>query len=302
MNNMNNRNYFTHQYMEHIESSRLILNNIVNLLELQDEALQRNIMLDSNTLMRRELDFRSLRLSRLPRTNYVRSTPRRWSPGTNSFSYPTPAPTPFGRSSGRDNSQTTNNLSDILNSALSGIIDNSYNPVIVAADPQTLNAATQQLLFSELPQNIQRYHSCPVSHESFNNNSEITRIRHCGHYFSRNAFDLWFNTNVHCPICRHDIRENIPDRENSSNSEGSSNSESSSNRENSSNNNSRNIRMTEASGQTIQDFVNVISNDINNNFPNTSNTVSYQFDFMPENGESKDNNDNNETKEDNNII
>ena len=57
--------------------------------------------------------------------------------------------------------------------------------------------------------------------------------------------------------------------------------------------------MTEASGQTIQDFVNVLSNDINNNFPNTSNTVSYQFDFITDNNESKDNN---ETKEDNNII
>ena len=39
--------------------------------------------------------------------------------------------------------------------------------------------------------------------------------------------------------------------------------------------------MSEASGATLQDFVNTISNDINNN--SRIQPISYQFDFIPEN-------------------
>ena len=34
-----------------------------------------------------------------------------------------------------------------------------------------------------------------------------SRIRQCGHSFHRSCILTWFLMNVHCPICRHDIRE-----------------------------------------------------------------------------------------------
>lgn len=37
--------------------------------------------------------------------------------------------------------------------------------------------------------------------------SPLRRLRHCSHTFHRTCIDTWFTSHVHCPICRHDIRE-----------------------------------------------------------------------------------------------
>jgi hypothetical protein len=63
---------------------------------------------------------------------------------------------------------------------------------------------TEDLLFANVPED-DRYESCPITYEEFNNESEITRIRHCGHYFSRQAITRWLTTSNNCPICRHVI-------------------------------------------------------------------------------------------------
>ena len=73
-----------------------------------------------------------------------------------------------------------------------------------AAVDISLNAV-EDLLFSQVPEN-DRYDSCPITYEEFDNESEITRIRYCGHYFSRHAITRWLTTNSQCPICRHNTR------------------------------------------------------------------------------------------------
>ena len=72
------------------------------------------------------------------------------------------------------------------------VIDASLNPI-------------EDLLFADVPES-DRYESCPITYEEFNNESEITRVRHCGHYFSRQAITRWLTTSNNCPICRHAIR------------------------------------------------------------------------------------------------
>jgi hypothetical protein len=32
-------------------------------------------------------------------------------------------------------------------------------------------------------------------------------LRACQHEFHRRCIDRWFSQNVHCPVCRHDIRD-----------------------------------------------------------------------------------------------
>lgn len=45
-------------------------------------------------------------------------------------------------------------------------------------------------------------------HEQPTETSQEWRIlRHCSHRFHRTCIDQWFRQNVHCPVCRHDIRE-----------------------------------------------------------------------------------------------
>lgn len=53
--------------------------------------------------------------------------------------------------------------------------------------------------------------SCPISLERFTNDSYVTQLNYCGHLFNTNELNIWFETNVRCPVCRHDIRTTTPE-------------------------------------------------------------------------------------------
>ena len=48
---------------------------------------------------------------------------------------------------------------------------------------------------------------CAICQDEIETNQEMRRLNHCHHYFHRHCIDTWFQTNVNCPTCRHDIRE-----------------------------------------------------------------------------------------------
>lgn len=81
-------------------------------------------------------------------------------------------------------------------------------PVHVSPSADQIRAATVTLAYSELHEPIN--HQCPISLELFQPTSIVTQIRYCRHAFMPSSFQTWFQSNVRCPICRHDIRENIP--------------------------------------------------------------------------------------------
>lgn len=47
--------------------------------------------------------------------------------------------------------------------------------------------------------------NCAICQETLT--TPATRIRHCGHSFHTTCISEWFTRSVHCPNCRHDIRE-----------------------------------------------------------------------------------------------
>ena len=50
--------------------------------------------------------------------------------------------------------------------------------------------------------------NCAICQDPFDDTSmQVRSINYCRHYFHQNCIDTWFSPNVHCPICRHDIRE-----------------------------------------------------------------------------------------------
>jgi hypothetical protein len=49
--------------------------------------------------------------------------------------------------------------------------------------------------------------SCAVCQQAVTEGEEIRRLLHCNHQYHRDCIDTWFQRNVHCPVCRHDIRE-----------------------------------------------------------------------------------------------
>lgn len=276
---------FLSQYSNNLQSSREILLNIVRLLELQDETIQRNMILQANVSLRRDIEQFNISRNRPSFISRPRPRTRNWRYNSVPIQRTTSTRNNSNNNNNNNSNSNTNtnnnsnsNINEILNHAFSGLLDTPLNPVVVRASPEVISQATENLLFSDLSNDIQRYQSCPVSHEPFTDNTEITRIRSCGHYFSRPAFRQWFDINVHCPICRQDIRNNIPNDNNNSISNSSNNTALIDN----SQNQIRNIRMSEASGATLQDFVNTISNDINNNSSRIQ-PISYQFDFIPEN-------------------
>jgi hypothetical protein len=48
---------------------------------------------------------------------------------------------------------------------------------------------------------------CSICQDVMPINQMVRSLNFCGHSFHISCIDQWFSRNVHCPICRHDIRE-----------------------------------------------------------------------------------------------
>ena len=95
-----------------------------------------------------------------------------------------------------------------INMDNSSRIRDFFTPVDVYPTQAQINAATRSVRYSDIvrPTNT----SCPISLEQFDDDSEVTIIRHCGHIFNSGGFTSWFQTNCRCPVCRYDIRNYSP--------------------------------------------------------------------------------------------
>ena len=80
-----------------------------------------------------------------------------------------------------------------------------YENVVVAPTNNEVEEATEQLSYS--PDMILINTQCPIALEDFVEGESLVRIRHCGHTFRQASIRNWFRSNVRCPVCRHDIRE-----------------------------------------------------------------------------------------------
>lgn len=76
-------------------------------------------------------------------------------------------------------------------------------PVIVRPTRQTIDLRTTQ----SIAQVSNQAETCIICQETYTEGQTIRSITYCTHKFHKNCIDRWLDTNVHCPICRHDIRE-----------------------------------------------------------------------------------------------
>jgi hypothetical protein len=51
--------------------------------------------------------------------------------------------------------------------------------------------------------------TCAICQDTLTCEQEARKLNACGHWFHRPCIDTWLQGNVHCPVCRHDIREPI---------------------------------------------------------------------------------------------
>jgi hypothetical protein len=54
--------------------------------------------------------------------------------------------------------------------------------------------------------------NCAICQDVIESNQSVRCLTYCNHYFHQICIDTWFQRNVHCPTCRHDIR--IVERDN----------------------------------------------------------------------------------------
>lgn len=47
---------------------------------------------------------------------------------------------------------------------------------------------------------------CAVCRDTMLTGATVRKITACGHLFHRSCIDVWFQSNVRCPNCRHDVR------------------------------------------------------------------------------------------------
>lgn len=107
---------------------------------------------------------------------------------------------------------TSNNIAETLMSLLRmppGVIarnnramDQFMQPVVVRPTPEQIEAnTTVGNLVSDTD------NSCAICQDVLTAEQEGRKLNACGHWFHRECIDTWLGTNVHCPVCRHDIRE-----------------------------------------------------------------------------------------------
>ena len=70
-----------------------------------------------------------------------------------------------------------------------------------------INNAIERVAFGDIASPLN--YSCPISQVDFSNTDIVIRLRECHHIFYAPSILRWFERNVHCPLCRHDIRTQI---------------------------------------------------------------------------------------------
>lgn len=181
MDNHINNDYFT-EYLNSVSQSR-------RLLSLMTETLYRQ---ESNLYNIYNTEF--LRNNQRQRNSFRYSPVSRW--------WRSQAQPPQPNFPSRTNRFNYDALRGLFNL-------NNLDPVVVRPTREQVLNSTTVISLREIPVSNRFYNVCPISYETFTDDTVVTRINHCGHYFDTNSINQWFNMNVRCPVCRYDIRNDI---------------------------------------------------------------------------------------------
>lgn len=90
-----------------------------------------------------------------------------------------------------------------------GLLD--LTPVSVYPSITQIMNATEMKTFDEIENPLNS--SCPITMDSFEPSERVCQIKHCKHIFKERSLYTWFSSNIGCPVCRFDIREDSSNRE-----------------------------------------------------------------------------------------
>jgi len=89
-------------------------------------------------------------------------------------------------------------------SRFTSALRNFYDRVPIVPTEAQINLSCRSCSYSDIENPINA--DCPISLDRFSPDSDVLQIIHCGHVYGRNSLRSWFQSNVHCPVCRYDIR------------------------------------------------------------------------------------------------
>lgn len=104
---------------------------------------------------------------------------------------------------------------DDIYSTLRNIIRPDLDPVIVRPTSQQIDTATSLSMYTKTSEEesegegISDDELCTICQDEYVDGQAVRKINHCLHSFHKSCIDEWFEQNVHCPICRYDIRDDI---------------------------------------------------------------------------------------------
>jgi len=97
----------------------------------------------------------------------------------------------------RTSPSTNTSITDLLTTFLASTV-----PIRPTAEQ--IDAATTLICYSDIVDPIAS--NCAISLEPFLPTDMVRQINHCKHLFLPDQFSQWFQNNVRCPVCRHDLR------------------------------------------------------------------------------------------------
>ncbi len=87
-----------------------------------------------------------------------------------------------------------------------GLPPNFFDPVPIFPTAEQLEAASM-CLTADISATEQ---VCSICQENYRVGDQQRFLLYCAHFFHVRCVDRWFESNVRCPLCRHDIREGGP--------------------------------------------------------------------------------------------
>lgn len=213
--------FLVRSYTQHMNDSMSVITQSLNTIRRQDAAFSQMIR-DTYTMLNTERgnnlntnrnenihnnpinngNIRSRRPSTLYEPNILRST----DPYRHYYS------TTTRRNTSRNFYNNIRNVWSQMNqNYTNGLTFDDFEDVVITPTNDEINNATHIIRYGNItqPQN----QTCPISLSTFDDDTDVMRIRYCGHLFSPRELQTWFQQNVRCPLCRYDIRNyahNLP--------------------------------------------------------------------------------------------
>jgi predicted transcriptional regulator len=79
----------------------------------------------------------------------------------------------------------------------------SQEPVRVGLNAEQISTGTRQITISDITTDT----TCAICMETIESGNVCRRLNHCNHLFHEDCIMQHFQTNVRCPLCRHDVRD-----------------------------------------------------------------------------------------------